>query len=76
MTEDQMLVEDAMAAAASGSAGHWPTVAGYLHDEVLRLRAQVDLMSRALQATAYIDRDKLMAAASASPSAASKEENP
>lgn len=39
-------------------------------------RAQVDLMSRALQATAYIDRDKLMAAAQASPSAASTKESP
>lgn len=61
--EEAQLVEEAMRAAESGQAGHWPTVAGYLRAEVLQLRAQVDLMSKALQATAYIDRDKLMAAA-------------
>lgn len=31
-------VEEALAAVDSGSAGHWPTVAGYLADEVRRLR--------------------------------------
>jgi hypothetical protein len=47
--EEERLLEQAMRCAASGSATHWPTVAGYLHDEVLRLRAQVDVMGRALQ---------------------------
>ena len=37
--EERGFVETALAAADSGSAGHWPTVAGYLADEVRRLRA-------------------------------------
>lgn len=37
--EERGFVEIALAAADSGSAGHWPTVAGYLADEVRRLRA-------------------------------------
>jgi hypothetical protein len=34
-------VERAMVAAKSGDAGHWPTVAAVLRDEVLRLRAML-----------------------------------
>lgn len=37
--EERGFVEDALAAADSGRAGHWPTVAAYLADEVRRLRA-------------------------------------
>ena len=39
-SEHEVDVEMAMAAAESGSAGHWPTVAAVLRDEVLRLRRQ------------------------------------
>jgi hypothetical protein len=37
--EERGFVEIALAAADAGNAGHWPTVAGYLADEVRRLRA-------------------------------------
>lgn len=37
--EELRFVDEALAAADSGSAGSWPTVAGYLADEVRRLRA-------------------------------------
>jgi hypothetical protein len=36
--EEAQFVEEALAAVDAGSAGHWPTVAGYLADEVRRLR--------------------------------------
>lgn len=39
--EERRLVEEAMAAADSGQAGHWPTVAAYLADEVKRQRVIV-----------------------------------
>jgi hypothetical protein len=40
--EEREFVARAMHAAESGSAGHWPTVAAVLRDEVLRLRALVE----------------------------------
>jgi len=37
--EEREFIDMALAAADAGNAGHWPTVAGYLADEVRRLRA-------------------------------------
>lgn len=39
--EDKENVEQALRAADSGKAGHWPTVAGILADEVRRLRTEL-----------------------------------
>lgn len=39
MSEDEQFVEEALACVDAGNAGHWPTVAGYLANEVRRLRA-------------------------------------
>jgi hypothetical protein len=44
--EEAMLLEQAMRCAETGSATHWPTVAGYLRDEVLRLRARLETTLR------------------------------
>lgn len=41
--DDRELVEQALHAADGGSAGHWPTVAGILADEVRRLRTIVSV---------------------------------
>lgn len=38
IAQDAQFVEEALHCADSGEAGHWPTVAGYLADEVRRLR--------------------------------------
>ena len=48
--EEAEFVETALYAVDSGSAGHWPTVAGYLADEVRRLRAQVEAVDRLCRA--------------------------
>ena len=42
--EETGFVETALAAADSGNAGHWPTVARYLADEVRRLRAELEAL--------------------------------
>lgn len=44
MTEDQRLVAEAMYAVDAKSAGHWPTVANVLADEVDRLTATAAAM--------------------------------
>lgn len=54
--EEQQFIDMALLAADSGSAGHWPTVAGYLADEVRRLRAILALVP---QPTAVVDEAKL-----------------
>jgi ABC-type transporter Mla subunit MlaD len=36
--EEREFIDMALAAADAGNAGHWPTVAGHLADEVRRLR--------------------------------------
>lgn len=41
MTEEQEFVEMALRCADTGTAGHWPTAAGYLADEVRRLRVEL-----------------------------------
>lgn len=49
--EQAGFVAEALACADAGDAGHWPTVAGYLADEVRRLRVLAHLrMNRALDA--------------------------
>lgn len=39
--EEAELVEQALKCAETGNAGHWPTAAGFLADEVYRLRAEL-----------------------------------
>jgi len=51
MNEDERLIEEALHCADTGNATHWPTAAGYLADEVRRLRAIEDA-SRSLRAAA------------------------
>lgn len=45
ISEEQRLVEQALAAADDGDAGHWPTVAGILADEVRRLQGTTKVAS-------------------------------
>lgn len=53
MRDEEVFVEEALAAVDSGSAGDWQTVAGHLADEVRRLRELADLrMNRAVDAAA------------------------
>ena len=47
MTEEERLVEEALHCADTGQAGHWPTAAGVLADEVRRLRAELAEMDEA-----------------------------
>ncbi|WP_372809449.1 hypothetical protein [Litorivivens sp.] len=46
---DDELVEEAMYAAETGNANHWPIVASILADEITRLRAQLEQAREALE---------------------------
>lgn len=46
--DETEFVEMALRCADTGSAGHWPTAAGYLADEVRNLRARVAAMENEL----------------------------
>lgn len=41
MSDEQQILEEAMYAAETGNANHWPIVASILADEITRLRAQL-----------------------------------
>lgn len=41
MSEEAELVEQALRCAETGDAGHWPTAAGFLAEEIYRLRAEL-----------------------------------
>lgn len=62
--EERGFVETALAAVDAGNAGSWPTVAGYLADEVRRLRAVRPLPTRermveAISARLHITTDTI-----------------
>lgn len=58
MTEDEQFVEEALHCADIGQATHWPTAAGYLADEVRRLRAEnADLQLAARTLLTDVERD-------------------
>lgn len=55
MTEDRRLVAEALHCADTGSAGHWPTVAGILAAEVRDLRDELDECRRGYDAHPAMD---------------------